>query len=339
MLEMARAPAEVVPRDARRRGFLAPVFAVLFAALALEASHEIFGFAGSGYSNLVDSYLYDAMIGSSGLLMVARGVLAPRERAWMVIGIGTLLWMSGDIVWDINFGNASAGHVPRISVSDAFWLSWYPFAAIGIVILVRSRLRGFDLSRWIDGIALALLVATPGVALALQPAIDDSHLGMLAHVVLVAYPACDILLLGAALGVIALAGWRPGRSWYTLSLGLSAWVIADALYSVQQIKGTYASGVYDFVWPAGMLLVAYAAWQPWAVHKVHTLTGWRAVALPLACQAVALGTQIWGLIAKLGESERIIAIAVLAVVIVQLYVSRPGREVASDRAASPAPNS
>ena len=39
----------------------------------------------------------------------------------------------------------------------------------------------------------------------------------------------------------------------------------------------------------------------------------------------ALGTQVWGLVSTLGESERIMTIAVLTVVIVQLYVSRPRR--------------
>jgi hypothetical protein len=47
------------------------------------------------------------------------------------------------------------------------------------------------------------------------------------------------------------------------------------------------------------------------------------VLLPVVCQVFALATQVWGLVGTLGESERIMTIAILAIVIVQLYISRP----------------
>ena len=151
-------------------------------------------------------------------------------------------------------------------------------------------------------------------------------MSLLGHIVDIAYPAGDILLLGATIGVIALTGWRPGRAWYLLTLGLSIWVVADALYSrPQKVKETYVAGVYDYLWPLGLLVVAYAAWQPRVDHKTPEVHGWKAVLLPIVCQVVALVTQVWGLLATLGESERIMTIAVLTVVIVQLYVSRPRR--------------
>jgi diguanylate cyclase len=205
---------------------------------------------------------------------------------------------------------------------------------------VRSRFKDFDFARWIDGIALALVVATPAVALSLQPAVDESRdVSLLGHIVDIAYPAGDILLLGSTIGVIALTGWRPGRAWYLLTLGLSIWVVADALYSVQKVKETYVAGVYDYLWPLGLLFVAYAAWQPRVEHTTPELYGWKAVLLPVACQVFALATQIWGLLATLGESERIMTIAVLTVVIVQLYVSRPRREVRAQTDAHAPPES
>jgi hypothetical protein len=236
----------------------------------------------------------------------------------------------GDVLSDLSVGIGNG-----VSVSDVFWLGWYPLAVIGLFMLVRERFQQFDLARWIDGIALALVVATPGVALALQPAIDESHVSVLAHIADVAYPAGDMLLLGATIGVIALAGWRPGRSWYLLTLGLSIWVIADALYSVQRAKGTYTAGVYDYLWPAGLLVMAFAAWQPRGVHPARELYGWKAVILPVVCQIFALATQVWGLVATLGESERIMTIAVLTVVVVQLYAGRPRRREESWIGATP----
>jgi hypothetical protein len=294
------------------------VFAALLALVAVDALHEIFGLAGSRYSNLLDSYFYDAVATGAGVLMVVHGLEDGTERGWVLLGLGTFSWVIGDLLSDFSVGLGNG-----VSVSDVFWVTWYPLAAVGLLMLVHARFKDFDFARWIDGIALALVVATPGVALALQPAIDESHVSVLAHIVNVAYPAGDILLLGSTIGVIALTGWRPGRSWYLLSVGLSVWVVADALYSVQRTAGTYTPGIYDYLWPAGLLVMAYAAWQPRGIHSAPELYGWKAVLLPVVCQVFALATQVWGLVGTLGESERIMTIAVLAIVIVQLYVSRP----------------
>lgn len=305
--------------------------AVLLVIVGIDALHEIFGLGGSHYSNLLDSYFYDVVAAGAGMLMVAHGLRDDTDFGWVFLGLGTFSWVVGDVLSDFSvwIGNG-------VSISDAFWVAWYPLAVVGLFMLVHTRFQQFDFARWIDGIALALVVATPGVALALQPAIDESHVGLLAHIADVVYPAGDILLLGATIGVIALAGWRPGRSWYLLSIGLSVWVIADALYSVQRTDGTYTPGMYDYLWPAGLLVMAFAAWQPRGVHPTRELYGWKAVILPVICQLFALATQVWGLVAVLGESERIMTIAVLTIVIVQLYVGRPRRAEVNWSASTPA---
>lgn len=271
---------------------IALMFLAMLAVVSADAAHELLGFGGSHHSALIDSDFSDAVMGATGVFVLMRGLVAPREGAWILFGLAMLSWFVGDLLWQIYYANSNLQ--PTTSISDVFWLSWNPLALAGMVMLVRSRLRGFDLARWIDGIALALLVATPGVALALQPALDESHQSLLNHIVNVAYPALDIFMLGAAMGVIALAGWRPGRTWYLLSLSLAIWVVADAVYSVQQVKGTYEPGIYDWLWPAGALLLAYAAWQPRTVRRAGRIVGWRAVILPVGCQLVALGTQVWG---------------------------------------------
>jgi hypothetical protein len=113
--------------------------------------------------------------------------------------------------------------------------------------------------------------------------------------------------------------------WYLLAAGLALWVIGDALYAVTEFDRMYRSGVYDYLWPTGLLLIAAAAWQPRVDRVLDEPYGWQAVALPIAAQLFALVTQVWGLVAKIGESERIMTSAVLIVVILQLCIGRPRR--------------
>ena len=298
---------------------------MLSVVLAIEVGHALFGLGGSRYSPLLDSYFYDVVAAGAGVLMIVRGALDRRERAWLLFGVGTLIWVCGDVVWEV--GLAGNGVV---TVSDPLYLAWYPLAAVGLVMIARSRLSGFDFPRWIDGILVALVVATPAVAVALQPALEESSLSLLDHVVLVAYPACDVLLLGAAVGVIGLASWRPGRMWYVLAAGLALWVIGDAIYAITSFDKDYRLGAFDYLWPAGLLVMAAAAWQPRVVRELETPYGWRALALPIAAQLCALGTQAFGLVDKIGESERIMTIAVLGVVVIQLYIGRPRRELPAE---------
>lgn len=46
----------------------------LLAIVAVEALHEIFGLAGSRYSNLIDSYFYDVVATGAGVVMLIRGL-------------------------------------------------------------------------------------------------------------------------------------------------------------------------------------------------------------------------------------------------------------------------
>ena len=296
------------------------VFALLFSMVGFQAAHELLGLAGGRYSNLIDSYLFDAVIAAAALLMILRALLPPREIAWLLLALGALTWVAADILLDLNQGLG----LPE----QLLWLAWYLLAGVALVLLVRSRIAGFDLARWLDGIALALIVATPLLALSIGPAIESgalngSVIGALTHEEPGAFAFFDVLLLGASAGIIGLAGFRPGPGWYLLIMGIMAFAVVDALYAVQWSSNTYVAGAYDFIWPAGMLIVAYSAWQRHDVIRVQRPSGSRAVVLALTCQLAALAIQIWGFTADLGVAERVMGIAVLVVVSLQIWVGRP----------------
>jgi hypothetical protein len=175
---------------------------------------------------------------------------------------------------------------------------------------------------------IMLLVATPWVALFLEPAARQSHASALGDAVDFAYPLGDAIIVGATLGVIALMGWRPGRMWIALGIAFTALGIADAVYSVDALGHTYTTDTtFDALWIVGLALLAYAAWLPHPGElEPERVTGWRAIALPLAAQLVAISLQVYGFYFNLPRSERIFTIVVLLIATVQIIMTRPRPE-------------
>jgi hypothetical protein len=83
-------------------------------------------------------------------------------------------------------------------------------------------------------------------------------------------------------------------------------------------------GPYEFLWSAGALAFAMGSTRlPSGARPSREITGWPAIALPLGAQLFAVGTQIYGWFRPLPNAERLLTIAVLAVGIAQIVVSRP----------------
>lgn len=320
----------------RRDRFLRPFgVAVIWPALAAltiaYAVHQGLGIGGSAVNDLFDQWLDAAVLWATAAVCLAGALHATRSRApWILVALGLASWALGDTLWSIRFGHLAVP--PDTGVSDVFWLAWYPLAVTALVLLVRDRVPRFELHRWIDGVVVMLLVATPWAVLLLEPVSERSHASTLSTVVAFAYPLGDAVIVGATLGVYALMAWRPGRMWLVLGLGLAMMGVADAVYEVQALGHAYAHGrVYDAVWPAGAVLVAYAAWQPHPGRlKPREVRGWPAIALPLAAQVLAATIQIYGYFHEIAKGERILTVIVLLIAMVQIIVTRPRLRARSD---------
>jgi hypothetical protein len=220
-------------------------------------------------------------------------------------------------------------------------LAWYPLLVVGIFFLIRVRVPHFELHRWMDGIAVTLLVLAAGFALVIQPVANHKTVGTLAAFVAFIYPVLDVLLIGALLGVYGLLGWRPDSMWILIGLAVVSTSVADAVFAVQEAEArSVVSGTrYDFVWTAGAILIAFAAWTraPDANPNSEAVTGMRAVALSLFAQALAISIQIYAIFRAVSDAERIVTIVVLLVASVQIILSRPrGREDEIPRSAEAA---
>ncbi len=316
----------------RRTAFVWVGLIVVAIALAV---HGVTDVGGEATHDVLENWVSDAAVWTVAIMCLVAAVRARHNRAaWFLVATALVLWAIGDTLWSLR-GDPDV----VTSISDVFWLAWYPLIVAALVLLVRDRVPGFELHRWIDGVVVMLVVATPWVALFLQPAAEHSSANTLADAVDFAYPLGDAVVVGATLGVLALMGWRAGPMWTALCAGFATLALADAIYSVDVLGHSYnAETSFDAVWLAGMMLVAYAAWLPHP-DKLEPVrvAGWKAVALPLAAQAFAIIVQLVSIVVEVPPSASILTIVVLLIAMVQIVITRPRTDddAAAARAGSP----
>jgi hypothetical protein len=305
-----------------RPNALSYVWAVLVVLLTVEAVNEIFHVGGP--TALYQDWVHDLVLGAAAVLILLRARYEPKARsAWLFIGLGTCSWFIGSVGWSIAYG--SQPHPPFPTFADFFWLLWYPLTALGMVRLIQIRVRHFSWHRWMDGMAVMLVVLAAGLAFIVEPAVDSSVQGPLATLIDFSYPVLDVLLIGAILGVYGLLGWHPDRMWVLLGLGILLMTGADTTYAIQEVGGVSNNQPYSFVWAGGAVIMAYAAWvlARDGDDQAEEVTGLRAVALPLIAQALAAAVQIYAFFAPIGRSERLATVAVLFVSSIQIILTRP----------------
>ena len=115
----------------------------------------------------------------------------------------------------VSLSNLSSPPVP--SWADAGYLLFCPLAFAGILSLVRQRASGAPRTLVADALAAALAVGALSAAVVVQPVLADAEGGSLAVATNLAYPLCDMLLLGLIVGATALGNWRLSRTWLLLA--------------------------------------------------------------------------------------------------------------------------
>ena len=296
-------------------------WAVLMAAVAAWGIYEVLDLGGA--DDLLDAWNDDLVLWGAAAICLGGAFNERRGRAaWILVAAGLGCWALGDTIWSLRFHDAEP---PFTSVSDGFWLAWYPLVVVGLALLVRDRVPRFELHRWIDGIVVMLIVATPWVALFFEPIAERSSARATEDAIEFAYVLGDAIIVGAVVGVYALMAWRPGRMWLLLGAGLALLAITDAVYSVRVLAHTYdVGGGFNVVAAFAALMIAAAAWEPHPGRlEPRAVYGWRAIALPLLAQALAVGIQTYAYFHELPPSERVLTIVILLIAIVQIVIARP----------------
>jgi two-component system, cell cycle response regulator len=239
-----------------------------------------------GPDDIYNRWLYDALILLGLAACATRAVRVQAERgAWWSLTIGVGAWAIAEQLFHFVY----SGSPPYPSVADVFYLAFYPACYVALLLLLRERFSEFSRSLWLDGAMATLATAAFGAAVLFEVVLRSTHGSTDVIVTNLAYPLGDILLLSAVIGIFALTGWRPDRTWVLIGAGLALSAFADAVFLVQTATDSYTQGtLLDVVWPASILLLSAAAWQ--RPHRVAvTLEGRPLLATPLVCGLIGLG--------------------------------------------------
>jgi diguanylate cyclase (GGDEF)-like protein len=166
-----------------------------------------------------------------------------RPGPWVLIALGILLWVVGDVLYAV-YG-LSGGEVPFPSYADLLYISGY-VVIVGAIAMVLRRRGAKDSIAWLD----AGIVSLVGVMLTwewmLEPTLVASDMTALARIVAVLAPAADVLLF---LFVLRLVRGQQSAAPRALAAVLACFLITDTIYSGQLAAGTYVNGgLLDLGW-------------------------------------------------------------------------------------------
>jgi diguanylate cyclase (GGDEF)-like protein len=295
---------------------------LLLGGTTVVALHDWLG-VGASLDFAISEALYDAVVLGAGIACLIRASDYPREKAaWLFIGAAILCWGAAEIYWTAFIeGNASA---PYPSPADVGYLAFYPLAYAGLAMLVRARIHEIKWRLWMDGLIAALGTAALGTAFVFDFVAEKASGTTLEKLTTLSYPLGDIAMLSMVVGVIALTGWRPGRTWSLLLAGLSALVIADIAFTLQSTDGALPGGEWiNPIYLIAAVCLGAAVWQPTEAAKITSADkeDRREIVVPAVFAAVMIGLFAMQYYSATGGLSTVLWAATMTAVIVRLTMS------------------
>jgi diguanylate cyclase (GGDEF)-like protein len=288
---------------------------------------------GLGAEGFFKTYVFSGLPLLAAVVCLLRAPSAGAERLpWLLIAGGMVLWAGGSVYWSVFLKSLSAAPYP--SPADALYLGFYAACYLALVLLAGPRVRGISSSVWLDGLIAMLAVSAVGTAFVV-PAVVDTSGDLAAVATNLAYPVADLLLIAMVAGGFALTSWRPGRAWALIGGGLVLFAVADSVYLMLVARGTFVEGTWlDTLWPAGMVLLAIAAWQRPLRETTHDVTTWPvlAVPVPLVLTLTSVAVLIYGNLEDINVAALLLASGTVLAALLRLALSfREIRTLADSR--------
>jgi signal transduction histidine kinase len=236
-----------------------------------------------GYRWLHTDYAYwaIALFGAAGTAAGALRMPAGRRRPWLFIAAGVVLWVLGDLEWDIE---AALGRSPTSpDVADALYFVAYPLVALGLLLLARGVVRT-TAGTAIDAAVFGVLLASALWPLLFASVTDSNGQSLAARLTMGVYPCWDIVfvVLGARIALM-----RPFETRRTVVLlaAVGALFVGDLFWA--DSTQTYVLGDWmDYGWLSAYVGFGVAALlpAPSRSHGAESVSGLRrflVLALPV----------------------------------------------------------
>jgi signal transduction histidine kinase len=235
-----------------------PWFAYLVGGLAATALYFLLPWDTVG-----QGFVYDG-IGVSAAVAVVAGTLLhqPKNRLpWYLFAAGLLAFAVGDTIFNL-YDKVWHRNPPVPSAADVFYLSGYPFLAVGLALLIGRVEAGRRVAGLIDAAIFSIAFALVQWVFVIDDIVHGEG-SAAAKGVALAYPAMDVVLLAALAIYFLTPAWRT-VSYRYLAASIVLLLIADEVYATS--PDSYANTSWlDAGW-----LLSYVLWGVAALHPSMT---------------------------------------------------------------------
>ncbi|HZJ05396.1 MAG TPA: diguanylate cyclase [Nocardioidaceae bacterium] len=213
--------------------------------------------SGSGLRN------YYNVIAIGAMLVALKGVAhnrPSRRRGWLLVIGGFSGWVLGDLVYSVEEQVWQGLYYPV--PSDAVYLGAYGFLAAGVLVMVRTRRAGRDMTALLDASIIATGAAVVAAVFVIGPLASDSELTTFGKVTSSAYPIGDVLLIAVLVRMWAAPGALT-TSFRLLVSALALTLTSDVLWNVLVVmNGMQSDRWTDALYLASYIMVSAAACAP-----------------------------------------------------------------------------
>ena len=225
----------------------------------------------------------------AAMLFGSRRHRSPVRAAWALLAAGVTLNALGSLVEMIA---VRAFHVvdPFPGVADVFYLALYPGLFGGALLVVRRATTGRDWGAVLDSTTITTGIGLLSWVFVIRPAAADPTLSVLGHIVSIAYPAGDVLVL-AMLVRLLVGGGGSTPAFRLMSASMLLFLGGDGAWTIINYFGWEPPGAVGRMLGA-VFLVAYACF---GLAGLHPSTG--EIGRPVPVRDVRLNPRVLILLA------------------------------------------